>query len=298
MPLSCAGRRRNVGGMTTTQPLLVAYNGSADARRALTWAAHESLRSGVPLHVIAVNEILPPTWGGVGGTVVITEDYALDSSALLEEAQKILAEEGVTAVTAEQRTGPVVSELLRAAESASALVIGSRGHGPVGEALIGSVSQHCARHATCPVVVVKQPSDPEARRIVVGVDGSPASAAALDYACERAEATGETVVAIHGFRVHAPSTDVWASTPRSVDTAERERLLAESVAGMREDHPDLRLEREVVLVAPDKALVDASASASLVVVGSRGLGYFSGLLLGSVSQAVLHRATCPVAVVR
>lgn len=284
--------------MTTTLPVLVAYDGSADARLALQWAAHESLRSGVPVHVIAVNEILPPTWGGVGGMVVVTEGYVLDSSALLEEAAKALAEEGVTHVTTSQRTGPVVSELVQASGSASVLVIGSEGHGAAGEALIGSVSQHLARHATCPVVVVRQPRDDEARRIIVGIDGSSTSTAALAYACRRAETTGETVVALHGWHVRAPSTDVWASEPRNVDVGERERLLAESVAGVREDHPDLHLEQEVVLVKPDKALVDASASASLVVVGSRGLGYFSGLLLGSVSQAVLHRATCPVVVVR
>ncbi|SFB42516.1 Nucleotide-binding universal stress protein, UspA family [Nocardioides alpinus] len=284
--------------MTTTLPLLVAYDGSADARRALIWTARESLRTGTPVRVLAVNEILPPTWGGVGGMVVVTEGYVLDSSALLEEAEKTLADEGVTNAITEQRTGPVVSELLLAAESASALVIGSQGHGAAGEALIGSVSQHLARHATCPVVVVREPRDSAARRIIVGIDGSRTSAAALEYACRRAETTGETVVAIHGFHVRVPSTDVWASTPRSVETDERERLLSESIAGVREDHPDVRLEQEVVAVAPERCLVDASASASLVVVGSRGLGYFSGLLLGSVSQAVLHRATCPVAVVR
>ena len=283
--------------MTTTLPLLVAYDGSVDARRALTWAADESLRTGVPVHVLAVDEIVPPVWGGVGGTVV-TGGFVLDASTLLERAQKILADEGVTTVTTEQRSGPVVPEIVRAAASASALVVGSRGHGPVGEALIGSVSQHLARHATCPVVVVRQQEDPDARRIIVGIDGSRSSTAALEYACRRAEATGETVVAVHGIHVHAPSTDVWAATPRSVDLAERERLLAESIAGLREDHPDVRLEQEVVAVAPDRCLVDASASASLVVVGSRGLGWFSGLLLGSVSQAVLHRATCPVTVVR
>lgn len=283
--------------MTTTLPLLVAYDGSADARRALHWAAHESLRSGVPVHVLAVNEILPATWGGASG-MVVTEGYVLDSSAVLEEAAKALADAGVTTATTGQRTGPVVGELLRAAESASVLVIGSQGRGAAGEALMGSVSQHLARHATCPVVVVREPHDSTARRIIVGMDGSPTSVAALAYACRRAETTGETVVAIHGWHVQAPSTDVWAGDPRSVDVGERERLLAESVAGIREDHPDVRLEREVVLVAPERCLVDASASASLVVVGSRGLGYFSGLLLGSVSQAVLHRATCPVAVVR
>ena len=201
-------------------------------------------------------------------------------------------------MTTEQRTGAVVPELVQAAASASTLILGSSGHGAAGEALLGSVSQHLARHATCPVVVVREPRDPDARRIIVGIDGSGSSSAALDYACRRAETTGETVVAIHGFHVHAPSTDVWAAAPRSVDTSDRERLLAESVAGVREDHPDVRLEQEVVAVPPGRCLADASASASLVVVGSRGLGWFSGLLLGSVSQAVLHRATCPVAIVR
>lgn len=284
--------------MTTTLPLLLAYDGSSESRRALDWAATESLRTGSPVHVLAVNEVLPPTWGGVGGMYVYSESYTADSSGLLEDAAKALAEAGVTAVTTEQRSGHVVDELLRAAASASLLVVGSRGHGRAGEAVLGSVSQHLARHATCPVVVVREPHDPDASRIVVGIDGSRTSIAALEYACQRAESTGETVVALHAWRVRAPSTDVWKAEARSVDTTERELLLAESIAGVRVDHPDVRLEQEVVAVAPDDSLVDASASASLVVVGSRGLGFFSGLLLGSVSQAVLHRATCPVAVVR
>ena len=284
--------------MTTTLPILVAYDGSADAQRALLWAAAESLRTGTPVHVLAVNEILPPMWGGVGGMAVVTEGFVLDCAALLEQAAKTLAEEGVSTATTEQRTGHVVNELLRAAESASVLVVGSSGHGRAGETLLGSVSQHLARHATCPVVVVREPRDSEARRIVVGIDGSRTSMAALEYACRLAETTGETVVAIHGWHVRAPSTDVWSSDPRTVETTERELLLAESIAGVRTDHPDVELEQETVLVAPERCLVDASASASLLVVGSRGLGFFSGLLLGSVSQAVLHRATCPVAVVR
>ena len=282
----------------TTTPLLVAYDGSVDARRALTWSAEESLRTGSPVHVLAVDEVLPPGWGGVAPAAVFTEGYVIDSSGLLEEAEGLLRAAGVTAVTTERRTGAVAAELVRAAGSAATVVLGSRGHGPVGEALIGSVSQHVARHAPCPVVVVREPRDPDARRIVVGVDGSPESSAALDHAFRRAEATGESVVAIHGVHVRAPSTDVWAAEPRTVDLAARERLLAEAVAGLREDHPDVVLEQEVVAVAPARCLADASASASLVVVGSRGLGWFSGLLLGSVSQAVLQRATCPVAVVR
>jgi nucleotide-binding universal stress UspA family protein len=284
--------------MTTTLPLLLAYDGSDEARRALDWAATESLRTGSPVHVLAVNEVLPPTWGGVGGIYVYAESWTQDSSGLLEQAAKALADAGVTEVTTEQRSGHVVDELLRAAESASVLVVGSRGHGRAGEAVLGSVSQHLARHATCPVVVVREQRNPDAARIVVGIDGSRTSLAALEYACQRAETTGETVVAIHAWRARVPSSNVFAGELASVDTKEREVLLAQSIAGVRVDHPDVRLEQEVVAVAPDHALVDASASASLVVVGSRGLGFFSGMLLGSISQAVLHRATCPVAVVR
>jgi nucleotide-binding universal stress UspA family protein len=162
------------------------------------------------------------------------------------------------------------------------------------------VSQHVARHAVCPVVVVRPPRRRDAGRIVVGLDGSAMSEAALDYACRRAEGTGEVVVAIHGWKVHTPSTDVFSSTARSVtDTLEEKQvLLGESVAGMRGAYPDVVVVTEAIPVAPGDALVDASSNASLVVVGSRGRGFFSGLLLGSVSQDVLHRAHCPVAIVR
>ena len=287
--------------MTNRLPILVAFDGSIDAKHALQWAADESVRTSMPVRVMIVNEVLPPVWSGVAGAsgmAVVTEGYVLDATALLEAAQKTLADAGVGHVTVEQRSGHVVDELLRAAASSSTLVVGSQGHGRAGEALLGSVSQHLARHATCPVVVVRRAKDPGARRIVVGIDGSQTSAAALDYACRRAESTGETVVAIHGWHVRAPSRDVWSSAPRSIDSEERELLLAESIAGVREDHPDVHLEQEVVAVSPVQCLVDASASASLVVVGSRGRGFFSGMLLGSVSQGVLHAAACPVAVVR
>lgn len=282
----------------TTLPILVAYDGSPDAQLALRWAAEESLRTRAPTRVLVVNEVPPPTWGTAAGMAVVTRGFVLDPSVLLDGAKQVMTDAGVGTSTIDQRSGHVVGELLRAAASASSVVIGSSGHGRVGEVLIGSVSQHVARHATCPVVVVREPRDGAADRIVVGIDGSQRSAAALDYACRRAEATGETVVAIHGWHVRTPSTDVWSHEPRSVATEERELLLAESIAGVCADHPDVRLEQEVVPVAPEDCLVDASASASLVVVGSRGLGFFSGMLLGSVSQAVLHRATCPVAVVR
>lgn len=283
----------------TSSSILLAYDGSPDADRALDWAAAEARSSRSPLVVLTVEDVQPvpvgvsPSFHGLPQTVPSWVPRVLD------HARKVVAESGVAAATFEHRVGRVVSEFLAQAESASVLVLGSQGHGRTGEVFLGSVSQHVARHATCPVVVVRKPRVSNARRIVVGIDGSPGSSAALEYACQRAERTGETVTALHGWHVHTPSTDVWSAIPRTVEDEESRRLLlAESVAGVREDHPDVDLEVEAVPVDPTTCLVDASSSASLVVVGSRGLGFVGGMLLGSVSQEVLHRANCPVAVVR
>ena len=269
-----------------TRRILVAYDGSPDAELGLRWAADEARGTGRGLHVVVVDDAISSPWGA---EAVHRGAEALDG---VEETL------GDLDAVLETRVGHVTGELLGAAASADMVVVGSRGHGRAGDLLVGSVSQHLARHAPCPVVVVR-PTRGTDRRIVVGVDGSSTSSAALDYACRRAERTGERVVALHAWRVHAPSTDVWSSDARALEgLAHREVLLAESVAGLRVDHPDVVIEQEAVAVAPVPCLVDASRDASLVVVGSHGLGFFSGLLLGSVSQAVLQRAECPVAVVR
>lgn len=272
---------------TATRRILVAYDGSADAELALGWAAEEARATGRGLHVVTVDDAMTSPWGAA--TVHRGEDVLADVKERLADLD----------VELDSRVGLVTGELLRASVSDDLVVVGSRGHGRAEDLLIGSVSQHLARHAPCPVVVVRPTHDADARRIVVGVDGSATSSAALEQACRRAERTGETVVALHAWRTHAPSTDVWNSEPRAQEgLAHRQVLLAESVAGMRVDHPDVVIEQEAVPVAPVRCLVDASRSASLLVVGSHGLGFFGGLLLGSVSQAVLQRAECPVMVVR
>jgi nucleotide-binding universal stress UspA family protein len=271
---------------TPTRRILVAHDGSPEAELALLWAAEEARGTGRGLHVVAVDDAVTSPWGA---------DAVNRGEEVLAGIEKTL---GDLDVVAETRVGNVSAELLGAAASADMVVVGSRGHGRADDLLVGSVSQHLARHAPCPVVVVR-PTRGSDRRIVVGVDGSSTSSAALEYACQRAERTGERVVAIHAWRTHAPSTDVWSSDPRALKgQAHREVLLAESVAGLRADHPDVVIEQETVPVAPVRCLADASRDASLVVVGSHGLGFFGGLLLGSVSQGVLQRAECPVAVVR
>ena len=134
----------------------------------------------------------------------------------------------------------------------------------------------------------------------MGVDGSGGSDAALEFACQRAGLTGETVAVLHGWRDGRATGTTRREVPSEfmARIAEEERLLAEAIAGVQADHPDVALEPLAIPVVAWRALTDASATASLVVVGSRGRGAFAGMLLGSVSQQVIQHADCPVAVVR
>lgn len=274
----------------TNRDIVVGYDGSPEADLALRWAARTSSLAHSPVKALMVDDLYAAQWTGSGRE---------SEQELAAHADRILNEAGAEGKL-ERRPGTIVPELLEAARDASMLVVGSHGHGRVAEALLGSVSQHVARHASCPVVVVREPARPEVARIVVGIDGSGGSAAALEFACRRAELTGEAVVAVHAWKIGQVLVDGRGLLPDTIGPMldDHELLLSESVAGVRADHPDVTLLEEAIAVAPGQALADASKTASLVVTGSRGRGAFTGMLLGSVSHEVLGRAHCPVAIIR
>lgn len=281
--------------------VVVGYDGSAIADAALAWAVDDMSASTEPddlplLRVVLVGTAMDPVLDG---------DYRRAMDAAVEQwrtsAQERLDALGVTCGTVEVRRGPIVPELLTAAEGATLVVVGSAGHGLVAGTATGSVSQHLARHARCPVVVVRPPHSTVADRIVVGVDGSPESGRALRFACRRARRTGESVTAIHGcFSVldHILTFDNAQSPIADRHLLEAEQLVREACKDVAADYPDVVIDPEAIPVRAGQVLVDASHSASLVVVGSRGRDAFAELLLGSVAQHVLHHAHCPVAVVR
>lgn len=278
---------------TTAREILVGYDGSADADAALLWAASTARLDGSPVTVVIVDDAT----GNPRGMVWWPEEHWVE---LETQARKVLAGAGPSEATVRHLKGRLVPTLVALAHDAALLVVGSRGHSRAGEVFIGSVSQHLARHAPCPVVVVREPATADAGRIVVGLDGSASSVAALAFACRRAERTHETVVALRGFKVSTVPLDRHGEMPPALGElqARQEQLLAESVEQGRADHPAVAVEQESVALAAHEALVEASRHASLVVVGSRGLNAFAGMLLGSVSHEVLHRAHCPVVVVR
>ena len=280
--------------MTSQQPVVVGYDASADADRGLDWAAEYAKLRGLPLEVYSSSGDLEylPEW-----TMDKREEVVQN---WLDRAAARLRETGVEDWKAVAGTGRVVPDLLEASKRSALVVLGAQGHGVVGGMVIGSVSQHLTRHASCPVVVVRGAHASDSRRVIVGVDGSETSQKALEFAFEYASWTGQSLVAVYGRSVNAMNgpfdIDVAPAVAGEMDSAQR--LLSEAVAGLREKYPDVEVTLEAVPVPAVRALADASVNASLLVVGTRGRGGFLGLLLGSVSSTVVQHAQCSVAVVR
>lgn len=182
-------------------------------------------------------------------------------------------------------------------------VLGSRGRGGFSR-LLGSTSLRVAERAPCGVVVIRlagedAPPGSSAGRVVVGIDESSRSEPAIDFAFEQADSRGIGVTAVLTWL--GPDIDSTVSPAHEWEQAaqDEQALLSERLlSGRRDEYPDVDIVEKTVrgdLTAP---LVDESPGAELLVVGSHGRGSLGRMVLGSVSQALLHQAHCPVAVVR
>lgn len=275
--------------MNTRAEIVVGYDGSSDSELALDWADELAAEQGRPLRVL-ISEVDP--------TQVLeatSEWHAAKMAELEADAKDRLAGARTRDTALELVSVPPSQALIDASAHAVAVVVGARGHSLLSGVVLGSVSQHVTRHASCPVVVTRTPYHPDSKRVVVGVDGSNGSRKALEFAFDHASRSGSSVAAIHAWRNLARG---FPGEGLIEEIQAAERVLAEALAGFADQYPDVEVSAEAIPVAPQRALADASQAAELVVVGSRGLGAFAGLLLGSVSQSVLHHAQCPVAVVR
>jgi nucleotide-binding universal stress UspA family protein len=287
----------------TSLPVVVGIDGSSSALDAARWAAREAARRGTSLQLISAfgwhdaRHIGDPGFGGH------YRETMLRSTREAASAAAEVAKQAAPGVEVSERVidGFPVPLLTAASRHAGLVVIGDRGLGGFTSLLVGSVAIGLAAHAECPVVVVRGERSPDAGPVVVGIDGSPVSEAALAFAFEAADTRKVPLVAVHAWTDSALEAAVvppllgWDA----VETVEQ-LLLAERLAGWGEKYPDVVVRRVVARERPAHALIEqaAAVSAQLVVVGSHGRGSAVGLVLGSVSHAVLHHALCPVAVVR
>ena len=139
-------------------------------------------------------------------------------------------------------------------------------------------------------------SEHRSNRMVVAVDGSAASDAAVRWAAGEASWRGTDLVALHAwidYDTSALPDSVWPDFQSTAEDA-----LAERLAGWSDRYPDVQVSRKVVFNRPARHLLEAAESAQLVVLGSHGRGGFAGMLLGSVSTTVVHAVQTPTIVAR
>lgn len=284
-----------------TDPVVAGLDGSPASVTAAQHAAEAAVMRSAPL--LLVHGYLHPFRYGIP-----FDPYAIRLPPPSEEATRMLDEVAGglrdrwpnLTVAVRQAPGGPAAALIDKSQNAQLVVVGSRGHGGFAGLLLGSVSAQVAAHAHCPVLVVR-PGDrpvPSTGPVVVGVDGSAGSAPALAFAADEAARRGLPLAVTHVWSMRA-STPVRGSYAETEATARAgaEALLAEAVATVRQHHPELAVDARLVhALDPEQVLIEASADASVVVIGSRGRGGFTGLLLGSVSQALVHHAHCPVVI--
>ncbi|GAA2608077.1 universal stress protein [Paractinoplanes durhamensis] len=268
--------------------IVIGYDHSTGAADAAQWALDEAERTGAPVEFFYAYEW--PTWspaaryvpGGVtwpGGETELEVEGALE--AAVARARR---DHPALLITSHAADAVAAVALVERSSTAGLVVLGSRGHSAVVN-LVGSVGVAVTAHAHCPVVVVRgQP--PRDAPIVVGIDSSRAAEAALSFAVGRAAARGVALRVVQAWKPGGPAP------------AEKEhRLFEDRVAGLRAKHPGLTVSAEAPHEHPAAALAKASATAQLLVVGSRGRGALLGMMLGSVSQHLLRSSVCSVAVV-
>jgi nucleotide-binding universal stress UspA family protein len=276
--------------VTPRGAVVVGVEDGPDSQLAVRWAAAEAERRAAPLHLVHAMD---------GGYPEIPLTAA-EHRRMCRRADRVLAEARATLpdgfsqpVSTALADLPAAPALVRASANAALTVVGAHGHSIGFDLLIGSVSLHLAQHASSPVAVVREQADPTARQILVGVDGSADSEAALRFAFEAAAHEGVPVAALHGWVERFPDAgDLRARI------GEHEAALRAALAPWAAEYPEVVIETEAAAVHPSRLLTDASAHAHLLVVGATGPGVFGGMRLGSVGQAALHHARCPVAIAR
>jgi nucleotide-binding universal stress UspA family protein len=286
------------------KPIVVGIDDSLGSDSAQRWAIDEARARRLPLHFVHAYSWpgLVSAWPGYSAAAGIDMTAArLNAEHVLDIA---LAQASVIGtdqleLTGEAIEGLAADTLLTQAKTAAMLVLGSRQLHTIGSFVMGSVSAAVAAHATFPVVITRGPASYplDGAKVVVGVDGSEMSEAAVAFAFDEASARRVPLHAVCCWHQHLGSAD-WVMEPMLHSGQTRAAAwLSEALAGWREKYPDVEVTTEAIEDHPVPGLIRVARHAQLIVVGKHGRSPLPGTLLGSVSQGLLHHAVCPVAAI-
>ncbi|CAN5444660.1 universal stress protein [soil metagenome] len=296
----------------TSPGMVVGVDGSSASMAAVQWAARDAEMQDLPLEIICVT---PPLMTGSEAAfdAATAEEFthwqAAQARVLTDRAYQ-LALDASTPARAQQiskhvLSAPVLSSLVDLSRRAAMIVVGCRRDSAVNRTLLGSVSTGLVHHAHCPVAVIhgEAPLSALSSRgpVLVGVDGSAASELATAIAFGEASRRGAELMALHAWSDMGPlgfPPMNWSPIDWRNIKEREEKLLADRLSEWKKRYPKVVVSQRVVCDEPVRRLLDSAQAAQLVVLGSHGRGGFAGMLLGSVSTAVVHSARVPVIVAR
>lgn len=280
--------------------IVVGVDGSTDSLHALDWAADQAAEHGLPIRLVHAYQ---PVIAAMPAVAVRLPEATEESERILRHAQKwVLSDHPDLPVSILSIEGPAPRVLLEASKQARLVVVGREGLGRFAELALGSVSLAVASRSTTPVAVIPSSWDPPAEphgRVVVGVDGSANCQAAVQYAFEAATERNAELAVV--FAWHQPTRwpEGWPLTSENKPRypADYDLILSESIAGWREKYPNVAVTTIAETEHPAAALAHQTVNADLVVIGGRGHGTVTGMLLGSVARAILRHVNRPTVVV-
>ena len=280
-----------------SEKYLIGVDGSEHSRVALAWGLERATKRGASVELIHVAD----------------DSFLSESVSFLSEAEaaseQMLAVELDYARTSLGFTGPItgravvghpIGEIEEASKNFDLLVLGAHSGAKFAGSIFGTRAVKVAAVAHCPVAVIPTEHQATGGGILVGVDGSEASKQAVAFAAEEASLRGLPLTAVYAWMPPlTPGLEyLWSEELVSAQQAAAEEAVAIGIAGLAERYPDLEVRREIVQAPPVTAILQLAENADMVVLGSRGRGGISRLLLGSVSHGVLQALPCPTVVTR
>jgi len=280
----------------TRHGLLVGVDDSPAALTAVEWAAREAAMRGLPLTLVHVVDEPPVATGSPARDV--------DAHRVLRQARRMAEEsKGVGSplvVVTHVVEGGVVPACVVLSRHADMIVVGCRGRGPISRRLLGSVSGGLVHQAHCPVAVVHDEPllirELGAAPVVVGIDGTAASAYATEIAFGAAARRAVPLIAVHAWNSTLGEELPELRWLQLHDDAVQ--VLVDWLTPWRRRFPQVEVRRVVVRDAAERHLIEQSSAAQLTVVGSRRRAVITGTMLGSVGATVAAGARTPVIVAR
>ena len=283
-----------------TKQINVGFNGSATSSEAVMWAAAEASRRGARLRLISCYSIpvIPGAGLGLTASEAFTSILGETHGNLMRLQSAIAKAHPDLQVTTVASSDPAMAALADHVTADDLIVVGASSHHVGSDHLLGSTARHVVRHSPCPVVVVPEhESRGQTDRIVVGVDGSPTSRQALQWAGDEADRYGAKLLVVHAWMYPYMHAFPDSSQARDLTHVDAACLLDREVEAAREQFA-AEVTGQLMECSPSAALFSTVHHGDLLVLGSKGHGAIHATLFGSTVNTVLDQCAVPTVVVR